>query len=206
LTVKGLSNLIFRKKWHVLNELHEIFGNFVRVKGLLSFLSFLRFIKLSLIFNIMKILSYSMFFLLALVLFGACTEDEAPQGLSASQVEGTWGIDPTSIRVQGLGLDALYDAAGIAAEDRPDWSTFRIAFSSTGVYTIQNVDLLGFQPQGTWQIEEGKDTLLINPGNIELVIIEYTATTMRFAYAFSTAGTPFSALGGRVTVSGTLVK
>ena len=136
----------------------------------------------------------------------SCDKNENPQTLTSDQIEGMWGIDESSVRVQGLTLDELYNTAGIPAQDRPDWSTLRIAFSSGGIYTIQNVDLIGFQPQGTWQVVDGEDIILMNPGNVQVIVSEYTSTSMNIAYSFPTAGTAFSGLGGRATVSGLLIK
>lgn len=154
----------------------------------------------------MQLIKISFLVLISSLLLISCGEDEDPQTLTANRVEGIWGIEEASVRVQGLTLEELYNAAGVPAQDRPDWSTLRIAFSSGGLYTIQNVELIGFQPQGTWQVLDGENKILMNPGNVEVVVSEFSSTSMNIAYSFSTAGTAFSGLGGRATVSGTLIK
>lgn len=154
----------------------------------------------------MQALRISLLLIMASLMLLSCDEDQDPQTLSTNRVEGIWGIDEGSVRVQGLTLEELYNVAGVPVEDRPDWSTLRIAFSSGGLYTIQNVELIGFQSQGTWQVVEGENKILMNPGNVEVVVSEFSNTSMKIAYSFSTAGTAFSGLGGRATVSGTLIK
>jgi hypothetical protein len=150
-------------------------------------------------------INYLLILLLAFAIL-SCSDDEGPTTLTAAQVEGTWGIDESSVRVQGLTLDALYDVAGIPAANRPDWSTFRIFFSNSGVYVIQNVNLIGLEAEGTWEVISGENKIRMNPGNVEVLVNNVTSTSMDIVYSINTTGTEFAALGGRATVAATLVK
>ncbi len=152
-----------------------------------------------------RILSLIFLFAATLAFVGCSDDEEEPRGLTAETIVGLWSINESTVRVQEFDLPSLYTLAGVPVAARPDWSTFRIRFNADGTYEISNISLIGIEDGGTYEVT-GPDRIVLQPGRIEVTVTNFSQNSMDLAYSFSTAGTPYTALGASAPVRGTFVK
>ena len=149
-------------------------------------------------------IQFSTLLLLSLFFAISCTDagDGEPKSISPELLVKTWAIKENSIRLGGIPISNIYDIATVPANLRPNWNQVRLVFNVDGTFNVQNVNLLGIPPSGTWVISGvNNNEITINPGNVVMEISNLSSSKFDVEYTINTAGTDFENLGATVVVS-----